>query len=481
LLLGPAKVLRQEQENIQCRSIDIELPAANAAGVERIAGLLRAEALNEFRENICAYRGPYRWVPSVEQVHVDEPSEPEKFLRAGGTYVITGGTGAIGLTIAKHMAETAKANLLLTSRSGLPPREEWKGWLDSHDAKDATSDRIRQIQELERLGAKVIVAAADSANEEQMRDAIALAKKKFGAIHGVVHAAGIPGGSLIAFRTRDAAESVLGPKVAGTLLLESLTEGEPLDFFVLCSSVNAIFGGIGAVDYCAACAFQDALAVSRGARNRGRMISIGWDAWREAGMAVNVAVPLSARAAREESLSFGILPGEGIQALGRIVAGGFPQTVVATRDLRAIIDWNGIYISKDAKSDTVIPAEVVVQNQGAGGSSSTKHARPDLPNDYVAPRNDQERSLAAVWSELLGIDPVGVHDNFFDLGGHSLLATRVLSRVQELFKVRLPLRTIFEAPTIAEFVERLQTVSWALQSPVAAGGDGESAREEIDL
>jgi acyl carrier protein len=74
---------------------------------------------------------------------------------------------------------------------------------------------------------------------------------------------------------------------------------------------------------------------------------------------------------------------------------------------------------------------------------------------FVAPRTSTEESLAQIWSEVLNVERVGVNDNFFDLGGHSLLATQVFSRMQELFGFELPLRALFEAPTVAELAERV--------------------------
>jgi amino acid adenylation domain-containing protein len=83
------------------------------------------------------------------------------------------------------------------------------------------------------------------------------------------------------------------------------------------------------------------------------------------------------------------------------------------------------------------------------------HARPQLPNDYIAPRDAVERLIAGVWQELLGIEPVGVADNFFALGGHSLLASQIVARVRENYRVELPLRALFEAPTVAGLSERV--------------------------
>jgi acyl carrier protein len=76
-------------------------------------------------------------------------------------------------------------------------------------------------------------------------------------------------------------------------------------------------------------------------------------------------------------------------------------------------------------------------------------SRPEIEEQYVAPRNETETVLAAIWSEVLGIEQVGVHDNFFELGGHSLLATQVISRVRDTFRVELLLRNLFDATTVA--------------------------------
>jgi hypothetical protein len=78
-------------------------------------------------------------------------------------------------------------------------------------------------------------------------------------------------------------------------------------------------------------------------------------------------------------------------------------------------------------------------------------ARPQLDEAFVAPRSSTEEDLAKIWADVLHLDRVGIHDNFFDLGGHSLVATKVMSRVQKVFNLKLPLRILFEAPTVAEF------------------------------
>jgi acyl carrier protein len=105
--------------------------------------------------------------------------------------------------------------------------------------------------------------------------------------------------------------------------------------------------------------------------------------------------------------------------------------------------------------------------------------RPDLPQVFVAPRTKIEKSLAGVWSDLLGLPQVGIHDNFFDLGGHSLLTTQLISRVRELFKVELPLREVFQQPTVAALaiaIEQTQSNSAPSEMPKIVRVDREARR-----
>ena len=84
--------------------------------------------------------------------------------------------------------------------------------------------------------------------------------------------------------------------------------------------------------------------------------------------------------------------------------------------------------------------------------------RPELQESFVAPRTPIEEIIAEVWAEVLKLGKVGIHDNFFDLGGHSLLATQIISRVRDAFQMDIPLRTLFEKPTVAGLAERFEEI-----------------------
>ncbi|HEX6770050.1 MAG TPA: amino acid adenylation domain-containing protein, partial [Candidatus Binatia bacterium] len=90
-------------------------------------------------------------------------------------------------------------------------------------------------------------------------------------------------------------------------------------------------------------------------------------------------------------------------------------------------------------------------------------ARPD--DKYATPRTPIETSLSEIWSEILRVERIGIHDNFFDLGGHSLMAIRLISRIRDTFKLDLPLRDIFETPTVSGIAQRLQEIADRKETP----------------
>ena len=100
---------------------------------------------------------------------------------------------------------------------------------------------------------------------------------------------------------------------------------------------------------------------------------------------------------------------------------------------------------------------------------------------FVAPRTPTEQIVADIWGQVLKQEHVGIHDNFFDLGGHSLLATQVISRLREAFKIELPLRSLFESPTVAQLVENIEKMLTAQQLQLVPTNGLDNDREEIEL
>jgi acyl carrier protein len=220
--------------------------------------------------------------------------------------------------------------------------------------------------------------------------------------------------------------------------------GVPLDFVVLFSSVTAVLSQPGQSDYAAANGFLDAFAKAERLSGGLPVVSIDWDAWQEVGMAVETEVPEALRAWREESLRQGVSPAQGVEALERALRGALPQLAVSRRDFQARIEES--YASGGLEELAA----------SAAGEKREAHARPALSSAYVPPRSEAEQKIAAIWEEILGIEKVGVNDNFFDLGGNSLIGLKVISRVKSEFQAEISAVTLFEGPTVSALARLVQ-------------------------
>ncbi len=474
-VLGPCRVIPQEYPQLTCRYIDVQLPAGELD--ESLLARVRSELQGAAEHTEVAYRGHHRWVPTFEHTRFAAEAGVPPILRRRGVYLITGGLGGIGLALAEYLAQAVQARLVLVGRTGLPERADWEAWLAEHGEANGSGRRLRKLQALESLGAEVLLGRADVTNLAEMRAVVEQARARFGKIDGVIHAAGVAGGGIIPLKTRAQAERVMAPKVLGTLVLQAALGGEPLDFAVLCSSFTSILGGAGQVDYCAANAFLDAWAHARN-QVGARTIAINWSVWQDVGMAVDTAVAAQLQQAKEENLRHGMLASEGQEAFRRVLASPLPQVVVSTQDLPALLRWQE-RIRGAAPPDGLDAAPVAPPP--AEAATETLHARPQLGSAYVAPLNEGQERIVGAWQELLGIAEIGIHDSFFDLGGHSLLATQLVARLQRLFGVQLPLRSIFEAQTVAEQAERIETIRWAAESKPAELVLAQGERDEIEL
>lgn len=284
LLLGAARVFPQEYESVECRAVDLDYDGGDITPslVDTIADEMLAASKDE---TAIAYRGGVRWSEINEAVRVEQAITATPRLRTNGTYLVTGAFGGIGYVMAEYLAEKYKARLVLVGRRAVPERAEWSAYVDANGEDDATTQRIRQLQFLEELGAEVFAASADTSDYAQMKAVVDAAKERFGKIDGVFHVAGVAGGGIIPLKTRAAAEAVLAPKVRGTLVLDTIFENDTLDFLLLFSSLTGLLGSAGQIDYTAANRFLDAYAKSARAAGR-NLIAIDWDAWQEVGMAV---------------------------------------------------------------------------------------------------------------------------------------------------------------------------------------------------
>jgi acyl transferase domain-containing protein len=447
-MIGPSRVIAQEYPQLSCRSVDLVLPSRESELRQLVTHLL-GEVLTPTKEPVVALRRTGRWLMTFERLHIPPQPLQETPLRMRGTYLITGGLGGIGLAMAGHLARTLQANLVLLSRGGLPARERWSQILEEQGREKGVGRQIDQVLAMEAAGASVLALAADVSDEGQMEAVVQQTRETFGSLHGVIHAAGLPGVGLMQNKTAEQAASVMAPKLQGTLALDHALQACELDFVVLFSSItSSTGGGPGQIDYCAANAFLDGYALQRVHHAR-RTVAINWGEWQwnawDAGLSgYDEETQAFFRANRR---AFGISFEEGAEALQRILAQPFPQVIVSTQDFGVISQLSRVHTAATA-------LEQFQQSR----SKRKRHERPPMRNEYTAAQTELEHTIASVWEDILGIDGVGIRDNFFDLGGNSLVGIELITQMRKALHLpALPSYVLYEAPTIeamATFLNR---------------------------
>jgi amino acid adenylation domain-containing protein len=452
-LLGLARVMGQEIPSLRCRVVDVLLPAPESEAEDRLARMLVDEAQGDSTDTPVAWRGPHRWVQRYEPLPAGLPTRQR--LRRGGVTLITGGLGGVGLALARHLASAWQARLVLLGRSELPARADWARLAHDPQQPLALRRKLQQLIALEATGAEVMTVAADVNDAAQLRAALAQVHQRFGPVQGVVHAVVHPGRGMIAQRSRAQVEAAFEPKLHGTQVLLEVLRGEPLDYVLFCSSVASLIGGLGRSDYAGANAYLDALAIASRRTDGPPLFSVNWDAWRDVGIAVDMDLPEG----------IGLDERNGVAAFERIVNGpDLPQTVVSVTPLaQRFGPLDGGML------------DVIAESAEASAPARTGHPRPVLTTPFAAPEGALQEGLAALWTELLGIAPIGVHDNLFELGGDSLLAIRLLSRVRQAHGVELHPALFFKLPTVAALAQAVRERAPQVEVAPAAITRGEGA------
>ncbi|TBR57004.1 polyketide synthase [Westiellopsis prolifica IICB1] len=436
-ILGSCNVIPQEYLNINCCCFDIVIPDSKT----KLSPLLIDSLLTEFTtltdDNLIAYRGNHRWIKTYESVNLNESIISKNKLRKQGVYLITGGLGRLGLAMSEYLAKTVQAKLILISRKSIPEKYQWSEWLSKHDESNEVSQKLKKLNQLEELGAEVLTISADVANEQQMQKAIKLAEERFGEINGIIHAAGINDDAYYTIEesSKTQSQSQFHPKVYGLFVLEKVLLSQKLDFCLFTSSSSSVLGGLGLTSYSAANIFMDAYAHKQNQINAFPCISVNWDTWQSQ---ENDTQDLTVGIALEK---LRMTWKEGIDVLRRVLClNKTPQIVVSAGELQPRIDqW--------------IKREFLQKNRDI----LSLHSRANLQSEYVPVRNNVEQIVAATWQKVLGIEKIGVYDNFFDLGGSSLIGVEVISQLQKELNIHIPIISIYERPTINSLAEFLSS------------------------
>ena len=431
--LGPS--LAQENPRLRCRHIDTDvLPVDNPGAAALMVTQVLAASVAP-HEGPVAVRANEVWLRRYEPFPIDEPGQDNLPVRSGDTVLITGGLGDVGLVLARHLARRG-CRLVLVDRPELPPREQWAGYLEAVPAGgEHTAQRLRDILDLERQGAPVLVRSADVADLGQMGAVVGAAAGAFGRIDVVVHGAASHDGRLPAHLTdRSQCEAHFSTRVKGFLVLQKVLAEHNPDRRITLSSIAAVLGGMTLAPYAAASAALDAYARAARMSGAGQWITVDWDAW-------NVNPDRAEGAAVTD---YAMTRTEGVDVWDRALS---------------VADQTGHLVISTGSLDARIAQWVTGDLHATGDEDVERHPRPDLSTRFVAPREGTETALAEIWSAAFAIERVGAVDDFDELGGDSLIAIEITARIRETLGVTIPVTHLLERPTVRELAELIDPAS----------------------
>jgi acyl carrier protein/NADP-dependent 3-hydroxy acid dehydrogenase YdfG len=442
-LWGLGRVAAAEHPDIWGGAVDIEASARRAA--EAVWSEVRCGA----SEDQVACRGESRFVARLERRRPSGTAHPPR-LRADATYLVTGGLGALGSQVAQWMVTRGARRFLLLGRTVLPPRWRW-----SEPAEASVADRVRRVRDIEALGASVHVASIDIAEEGAVRACLEqFAREGWPPVRGVVHAAGVIQDRLL--RDLDAAswKKVFRSKGLGAWRLHEAFLGEPLDFFVLFSSLGSLLGQEGQGSYAGANAFLDALAHHRRASGR-TALSLSWGPWASLGFSktaggVQVIGQLSRKGIGELSSA------QALEAMSRAMGDG------ATHVLVAPVDWSRF--AGSLPPGRALPlASTLIAAEGDARRSEESAATAASVRSLLEQTPESERR-AAIVSELktnlaqvlkLAAARIDAQKPFGTMGLTSLLGLEFRARLERALEVTLPATLVWNYPTVAALAEHL--------------------------
>ncbi|SPB48697.1 unnamed protein product [Aspergillus niger] len=355
------------------------------------------------------------------------------------TYLITGGLGALGLSVAHWMVTQGARRLLLLSRRALPPRSTWS-------STHMNNPTIQSILALERLGATVHCLPIDISlpmAASGLRST--LETLNLPSVAGVIHAAGIVSDQLVEQVTPDVLESVLAPKIKGALNLHDVFPPASLDFFVLFSSCGQLLGFPGQASYASGNAFLDGLARSRRAQGD-NAISLLWTTWRGMGMGQ------SANGAMEAELYArgitDITPDEAFRAWSAVAStggGGTDHAVI----VRARVLEGGEPLPHPILTDIATrKAEVVNAGEHPAGSQEVKLSGRELEQHLRDVINGCVSKTLSVKEDEID-DAVALAE----MGMDSVMTVNFRMTLQQTLKVPVGPTLIWKCPTVQHLVK----------------------------
>ncbi|OBF13777.1 type I polyketide synthase [Mycobacterium sp. ACS4331] len=435
------------------------------------ASRICAHVLSADAEDQLALRGATTFVPRLRPCQTLTNPFPTK-LAADATYVVTGGTGALGRVVATLLAERGARHITLLARTALPPRGRWTELVKDHPQFAA----VETIRTIERRGAQVDIASVDISDADQVRAWLSEHHRRGGReVRGIVHAAGSVRDQLLVSLTEQDYAQVVAPKITGTQVLHEVLRGQPLDFFVLFGSAGSTIAAPGQGNYAAGNAYLDAFAHHLRAQGL-PALTIGWGPW-SVGMVEELKLE-KLYAQRGIEL---ITPAVGARILDRMLN----QNVAAVVAVSA--DWSR---ARHAGMGGRLPLMFADLDAGDSSDSDTAAETSILDVLAVTPEGERvtvvadqvQRMVAAVFDCAVGdIEPDDILD---DIGLDSMMAMDFRVRINTVFSIDLPVLEILRGVSVNSLSARILAELHAIHgqaAPVAEDHAPTRGPDELDL
>jgi myxalamid-type polyketide synthase MxaE and MxaD len=436
-LWGLGRSIPFEYPGFHCSLVDIDL---TEDGQEQEYPHLAEEVLINGPEDQIALRGHRRYVARLvpsslkrsAQSAAQEATSPQgTLLNPASTYLISGGLGGLGLTLAQWMVSQGVRHLVLIGRSA------------------PSAQALEVLASLQETGAQVKVAHIDIAQEEPVAHLLQEIAQSAWPLRGIIHAAGILDDGTLLHLNLQRFKHVMAPKIAGSWHLHRLTLQQKLDFFVLFSSAASLLGSPGQGNYAAANAFLDALAHYRHSIGL-PALSLNWGPWAEVGLA--------ARPDREGRLAFqginSIKPVEGVAIVEQALKSDQAQVAVMPFNTRR---WRQFY-PKAAQAPFL---QQLMQEDDSAISRNEGHATLRTELLTVQPGPERHAIFEAFLLQHVALVlrcPVATidrHAPFNTLNMDSMMAIELRNRIESDLKLTLPATLIWTYPTIAALSSHL--------------------------
>ncbi|MFE9581410.1 beta-ketoacyl synthase N-terminal-like domain-containing protein [Nocardia sp. NPDC006044] len=426
-LWGAGRIVAGERPDVWGGVIDI----AEDAAPESVAALIGALPPTEDVLSVTA-----DGVFAARLRKIERPAEHEAVdCRPNGTYLITGGLGALGLEAARHLVERGARRLVLIGRRGLPPRSAWDSVPDP-----AVAAQVAEVVALEAAGATIRVLRLDISDAAATAAALDPGTLDLPPVRGIVHCAGVVSDALVEKTRPTNLDTTMGPKVDGAMVLHRLFPAGTLDFFTMFSSCGQLARLTGQVSYAAANSFLDGLAALRRAQGESGANSIAWAQWIGRGMGETTGKTTILEA--ESRGLGGITVTEALRSWSYADRFGLPYVAV----MRVMPDHTlPIFAHLSA-------TETGAESAGGGAVDWTTVPADELTGLVLAETHEQ------VAAELnLAPDDIAIDRPLLELGVDSVLTVALRVRLHRCFGVDLPPTILWSNPTVRALAELLAT------------------------